>query len=497
MTLKNLFVMLKILILLLLLSCQRSEIFNLSITPLKRGAVMDPSQINFLNEYYIIENVTVRLVEMDAKAGYRLMLASSIEQKSDLEYIVKIKNTGFSNGEKIRIEDVHNSLMRAKQGLNSHVAFNEMIERISIENDSLKIKLKKKVNDFLYFLTLADLSILHSSQAGKKELTVEDWHTASSGPYSYSIENEEVFLTKNPYYKLSSSDYLSKIRLISGKGRDTFEDFTNNLIDIGEFNLNSFEKHLVKLTDTKNLVIIGNNGDMINYLALNVNDPKFKSEYNRQWIQKKMVLHYSLDDKYKNIARKAFQFFTPFVKGFVNEKVIVEEVKSWKDIDITKIPDELKEGITISTYQRAFEVSLRGAFDNLEKVLGIPVKIEANVPSNEFKSFILKRNFEVFLGITSMDQVIVGEAIHFQYFSGAPTFKDVNKKIKRLLFEYQNSGPSKIVGAVNSMAIQMIKDAECVPVFYVASPFFYNKKKFDISGLDEMTYFNLWKIKAL
>ena len=115
---------------------------------------MDPSQINFLNEYYIIENVTVRLVEMDAKAGYRLMLASSIEQKSDLEYIVKIKNTGFSNGEKIRIEDVHNSLMRAKQGLNSHVAFNEMIERISIENDSLKIKMLPKfaafTNDILY-----------------------------------------------------------------------------------------------------------------------------------------------------------------------------------------------------------------------------------------------------------------------------------------------------------------------------------------------------------
>ena len=135
----HLFILLKILILLLLLSCQRSEIFNLSITPLKRGAVMDPSQINFLNEYYIIENVTVRLVEMDAKAGYRLMLASSIEKKSDLEYIVKIKNTGFSNGEIIRIEDVRNSLLRAKQGVNSHVAFNEMVESIIIENDSLKI----------------------------------------------------------------------------------------------------------------------------------------------------------------------------------------------------------------------------------------------------------------------------------------------------------------------------------------------------------------------
>jgi hypothetical protein len=493
----HLFILLKILILLLLLSCQRSEIFNLSITPLKRGAVMDPSQINFLNEYYIIENVTVRLVEMDAKAGYRLMLASSIEKKSDLEYIVKIKNTGFSNGEIIRIEDVRNSLLRAKQGVNSHVAFNEMVESIIIENDSLKIKLSKKVNDFLYFLTLADLSILHSSQTEKKELTVEDWHTASSGPYSYRIMGEEIFLTKNPYYKLSSSNYPSRIRLVSGKGRDTFEDFGNNLIDIGEFNLNSFEKHLAQLTDTKDLVIIGNNGDMINYLALNVDDPKFKSEYNRKWIQKKMVLNYFLDDKYKNIARKAFQFFTPFVKGFVEEKKIVEEVKSWKNINVTIIPDELKKGITISTYQRAFEVSLRGAFDNLEKILGIPVKIEDKVPSNEFKDFILKRNFEVFLGITSMDQIIVGEAINFQYFSGSPTFKDVNKKIKRLLVEYQNSVPSKIVGVVNSMAMQMIKDSECVPVFYVASPFFYNKKKFDISGLDEMTYFNLWKIKVL
>lgn len=479
------------------MSCEKSNTLTMSLTPLKRGAVMDPSRIYFLNEYYILENLTLRLVEMDAKTGYKLMLAASIDQINDSEYVIKIKETYFSNGELITVEDVRDSLMRAKDNKNSHVPFAEIVESIKTENNVLNIKLKKRVNDFMYFLTLADLSILHKSQISKKELLVEDWEKVSSGPFYYSIEGEEVFFKQNHHYKLSSNSYPIKIRLVTARGRDTFNDFKNNVVDIGEFNLNSYEKHLNELNGLENLHVIGNSGDMINYLALNADHPKFKKEYNRQWIQKKILLQYNLDSKYNSIARKAFQFFTPFVKGFVDEKMIVEMVKGWSHIDIERIPEELKDGIRISTYQRAFEVSLRGAFDSLEKVLGIPVKIETNVPSTEFETFINKRKFESFLGITSMDQVIVGESINLYYFSSSPMFKDVNKKIRSLMNLYQHSDPSKTVGIVNEIAFQMVKDSECIPVFYVASPFFYNKNKLDVSGLDEMTYFNLWKIKVL
>jgi hypothetical protein len=485
------------LVMFLCMSCEKSNILNMSMTPLKRGTVMDPSRIYFLNEYYLIENLTVRLVEMDAKSGYKLMLASSIEQKSETEYVVKLKKTSFSNGEVITIDDVRDSLLRAKNNTNSHVPFSEIVQSITSEKDSLRIILKKRVNDFLYFLTLADLSILHKSQLNKSELVVEDWEKVSSGPFYYSVEGEHVFLIKNPYYNLSSLNYPEKIKIISAREKDTFIDFKENRVDIGEFNLNSYEKHLAELNSVSSLHVIGNNGDMINYFALNADHPKFKKEYNRQWIQKKILLSYELDPKYNTVARKAFQFFTPFVKGFAEERKIIEEVKSWTHINTLVVPDELKEGFVISTYQRAFEVSLRGAFSSLEKVLGIPVKIEANVPSTEFESFINKRKFESFLGITSMDQVIVGESINLYYFSSSPMFKDVNKKIRKLMDMYQHSKPSETIGIVNEIAFQMIKDSECVPVFYVASPFFYNKNKLDVSGLDEMTYFNLWKIKVL
>lgn len=470
----------------------------MSMTPLQRGTVMDPSRIYFLNEYYLIENLTVRLVEMDSKSGYKLMLASSIVQKTDLEYDVKIRKTGFSNGELVKIDDVKDSLIRAKGNKGSHIPFGEIVESISVvDNDVLKIKLNKKVNDFLYFLTLADLSILHSSQSKKKEIIVEDWESVSSGPFTYSVEGKDVFLKKNPHYQLSSNEYPEKIRIVSARERDTFTDFKKGLVDLGEFNLNSYEKHIDNLADTEDLHVIGNNGDMINFFALNSDNPKFKKEYNRKWIQKKILLNYKLDPKYENIARKALQFFTPFVKGFLDEKKILEVVEGWSEIDTSRIPDELKEGITVTTYQRAFEVTLRGAFDNLETILGIPVKIETTVPSPEFEKFINKREFEVFLGITSMDQVIVGESINLYYFSSSPMFKDINKKIHKLMDLYKHSDPSKTVSIVNQIALQMIEDAECVPIFYVASPFFYNNKKLDVSGLDEMTYFNLWKIKYL
>lgn len=477
------------------MGCSKPDHLVLSMTPLQRGTVMDPSQIYFLNEYYIIENLTVRLVEMDSVLGYKLMLASKIDQKSPTRYEIRIRDTGFSDGEKITVEHVKDSLKRASQNANSHVAFKEIVKKIESKNDVLIIELNKSVNDFLYFLSLADLSVLHPKQVIKKELVVEDWENLSSGPFMYVITDGEVYLKKNPHYKLSSGDYPEKIRLVTSREKDSFLDFKNGEIDLGEFNLNSYDLHLAELEKINNLHVIGNNGDMINFFALNIDNPKFKNLYNRQWIQKKILSSYSLDSRYKTVARKAFQFLTPQVRGFVSESKIQQEVDSWNHIDLNKVPEELKSGITISTYQRAFEVTLKGAFKDIEKILGIPVRIDASVVSVGFQKFVSKREYEVFLGITSMDQVIVGEAIHLKYFSSTPLFRDPTKKIKKLLDLYQHSEAETTIDIVNKISMQMIEDSECIPVFYVASPFFYNKEKLDIADLDEMTYFNLWKLK--
>lgn len=458
---------------------------------------MDPARIYFLNEYYILENLTVRLVEMDTKVGYKFMLASSIDQKSDTEFHVKIKATSFSNGEPITLLDVKNSFERAILNKGSHIALGEIVQNLEIKNNALVIKLKKHVNDFLYYLTLADLSILHNSQIKKDEILVEDWEKVSSGPYTYSVEGDDIYLVQNPSYKLSDLDYPKRVKLLTARGRDTFVDFKKGEVDLGEFNLNSYERHLSEVSQLSDLKMIGNTGDMINFLALNVGHEKFKNAYNRKWIQKKMLLEYSLDSKYKNVARKAFQFFTPQVRGFVEEEKIINYVKGWNDIDTSKVPEDLKNGIKIHTYQRAFEVTLKGAIDSLESTLGIPVKVEATVPSSEFETFIKKKDYEIFLGVTAMDQVIVGESINLYYFSSSPMFQDVNGEIKKLMSKYQHADVSKTLQYLNDIAFQMVSDSECVPVFYVASPFFYNKSKLDISELDEMTYFNLWKIKEI
>lgn len=486
-----------LLLLSILMSCQKTEILTMSITPIKRGTVMDPSKIYFLNEYYLIENLSVRLVEMDARAGYKMMLASSIDQISDVEYKIQIKETYFSNGELITIEDVYKSFQRASHHENSHVAMKTFVDEITIDGKSLKIKLKKRVNDFYYLLSLADLSVLHSSQVNKKEILIDDWLPVSSGPYTYVIDGEETFLKKNMYFKLTEINYPEKIKLVTSRGKDSFEEFKKGSVDFGEFNLNSYEKHIDELGDVSSLQVIGNPGDMITYLALNINNKKFKSESTRQWLQKKMISEYRLDTKYQGIAQKAYQFLTPMVKGFVSEDEIIKEVNSWSHIDLSKIPKELEDGIVISTYSRAFEVTLSGAFEKLEKTLGIKIQIKNNVPATEYQKFIDKGDYEAFLGITSMDQVIVGEAITLKYFSSSPLFKDPTKKIKTLMEKYQHADPANMVSIVNKISVQMLNDSECIPLFYVASPFFYNKDKLDISGLDEMTYFNLWKIKEI
>ena len=110
-----------ILLIFMNVSCQKTEYLNLSLTPLQRGTVMDPSRIYFLNEYYLIENLSARLVEMDSKSGYKFMLASKIEQDSDLEYRIQIRTTHFSNGDPLTLEDVKASFERALSKTGSHV----------------------------------------------------------------------------------------------------------------------------------------------------------------------------------------------------------------------------------------------------------------------------------------------------------------------------------------------------------------------------------------
>lgn len=482
--------------LVLTFSCNKDSTIRVAITPLNVGAVMDPSKVYFLNEYYLIENLSSRLVEMDAKLGYKLMLASSVTEVTKTHYQIKLKKSFFSNGEEITVLDVLKSFKRAMGEKNSHVQLSSLFERLEIEGSVLNIYLRKRVNDFLYYLTLIDLSVLHESQL-KQELKVEDWLRVTSGAFTYEVTPDgKIFLNKNKYFKLANVDYPDRIELKTVKGRDSFKDFKDNVVDMGEFNLNSYDKHIDDLADEGSLRVIGNTGDMITFLALNVKEKKFSKEYNRRWILKKIIKNFKMADSYEQVSRKAYQFFTPQVRGFLDEDKILKEIESW-DLDLSRIPDELKGGIRISTYRRAFEVTLKGVLNDLDNVLGIPVQIEDNVESGDFKKFIIDNKFESFLGVTSMDQVIVGESINLYYFSSFPMLKDVNGEIKKLMNEYKHSDSTSSSKIVNKISMQMIKDAECIPLFYVASPFFFNSKKLDISNLDELTYFNLWKVKNI
>lgn len=457
---------------------------------------MDPSRVYFLNEYYLIENLSVRLVEMDANSGYKLMLASSITQKSDTEYQVQIKDSKFSNGELIALEDVKRSLERATKNKNSHINFSEILKDLKIEDGFLSIKLNKRTNDFLYYLTLIDLSILHKNQI-KDEIKVEDWSGPTSGAFTYQLAKDgTAYLEKNKYFALSKVNYPERVHLFSAMGRDSFKDFAEDKVDLGEFNLNSYESHLSELGRHKNLQVIGNTGDMITFLALNARKEKFSKEYNRRWIQKKILKSLKVREQYKQVARKAFQFFTPQVRGFLDEKKIIEEVDSW-ELDLNEVPKELKNGIVISTYTRAFEVTIESIVRDLETILGIPVKIENNISSLSFEEYMKKGDFDIFMGITAMDQVIAGESVNLYYFSSSPMLIDVNKKIKPLMDKYKHSSSEDTSAIIKEVSLQMTKDAECIPLFYVASPFFYNKDKVNVSHLDELTYFNLWKIEAI
>ncbi|MBT4790088.1 MAG: hypothetical protein HON90_00830, partial [Halobacteriovoraceae bacterium] len=63
------------------------------------------------------------------------------------------------------------------------------------------------------------------------------------------------------------------------------------------------------------------------------------------------------------------------------------------------------------------------------------------------------------------------------------------------LREYQKTdNPAEEQVFIEKILKQMVVDAECIPLYYIASPFFYNKKILNIDdvNIDEIPQF--WKM---
>jgi len=352
--------------------------------PITKGSIIDPAKVRLAAEYYYIENMTIRLIELLNSGEYENQLAENIEYKNGKKDIYfTIKDAFFSDGTKITTRDIVNTIKRAIligsphsnpkdfiRGANTLKSLDQEIEGLKIiDSKSFRLGLTNPMKEILYFLQLADYGVLHSSQYSKKLLKAEDWMKVTSGPYHLNDDlnfeaNKTVLNFNKKMPKLVVPEYF--------EDRELLNRLRKNNLHTGTIKFSDYVKIKEELKLFSDLTVFGGIGDGIVTLTLNINSNKFESIKTRQWLQKKILEGYKIKKDQESYMKKAYQYFLPGAKGYVDENQVKHILA---DINLTEIPKELKNGISIRTLESMKNYVPETFKEDVESALGIPVTI--------------------------------------------------------------------------------------------------------------------------
>lgn len=491
-----------------------NEHITVLLKPTLHNDVLDPSYIQYTADYFLLENLTLRLIGLSSKGLYENILAESISSNEDKSvYTVKIKPAHFSNGEQISLKDVYFSIKRILIHGSTHSNIKEFIlggdhvksldddvEGLKIKGDSLIIKFKKPYKEFLYCVQMPDFGILHKSQYMKPKLRGEDWTAITSGPYSLLYEDNSIFLKANNKSLTYKNDIPQKVKLVAQYSvEDPIKMLESGNADMGSLPLSLYLKNEKRINSMEQYKIFATSTDKIVFLVLNPKSKKFKELKTRQWVQKNIVNKFLIDStKYKNYARKAIEYFVPQSKAYLPEHEIIQLVNSWTDLKETEVPYQLKDGINILTYNSIPKIFPTEILDGVKSSLQVPIEINSSLSMGEMQERYDKKEFDAFLAVVAMDYKAIGETLNLLYNSNNPTLNDIDGSIKKLALKYQESkNEQEEKNILRDIVIKMTEQSECIPLFYVAHPFFYNTNRLNTSDMNIFESLQIWKVHEL
>jgi ABC-type transport system substrate-binding protein len=472
--------------------------------------IIDPAKMPFVQEYFIIDNSTAKLVATGDNDEYINDLAEVIEFSDENKTIyVKIKTASFSDGSPILAKDVAYSLKRASLLGSPHTNIenlwlgSEQLKSIDddipgiqvISDNELRLKLTRETKEILYFLSLIDLAVLHQSQYKKDLLTADDWTGVTSGAYRVDFDEQQtMLLIANTNTLNSNLEMPQKVVLAGYKGEEAIARIEKKDLDFGMITFADYLANQKRIEDVRGYDIISDKSDGIVHLTLNINSDLFKTLSTRQWIQRKILDSLIIPKQYSNIASRAQQYFLPGAKGYVPE---TELHGLLSHVNNDQVPREIQQGFTIRTVSGMNYYMPPDLDAILSKTLGVPVKIDATISGSDYtKEIHEQRNFEASIIGVGMSYKVIGEAMNLVYLSKNPTFLDPSGKIKNLLKTYQEEDDTeKEIQIINQIIKQMVYDAECIPLYYFASPYFINKETVQSSKLNLKESVKFYKFK--
>ena len=493
------------------MNTQNEETLSIIITNLKNDRELDPIDYRFGVQYVYLDNLNIRLVQLDSNGNYEKYLASSIKVSEDkLHYHFTIKDAYFSDGTKITLTDVLKSFKRAIlhntphttpkefiKGADKLTDLDDEIEGLKIIDDKLYIGLNHPVKELFYFLQLADYAILHPNKYNKKEILLSDWYQESSGPYFLQSENNELYFVKNEHFFKDKphSKAPKRIKPIGMYDKNSYELMKEGKADFGEINFSDFMKYHDKYKELKDYKLVGGKYSSIVHITLNIKSDKFKSNATRQWFNKRVLDFFKVKEDQKAYMAKANQYFLPGAKGYIENENLNTLLD---DININEIPSALKNGVIINALETMKPLLPENIDEQLSNSLGISAKVVFDIKREDYLKSLKERKFDATIIMTSMSYKVLAETLNLSYKSKNPTLLDPTGNIDKLLSDYQKEYDNeKEAEIIKSILKQMVIDSECVPVFYGAFPKFYNTKKLSIDDLNLSESIQFWKLNQI
>ncbi|MCM2351936.1 MAG: ABC transporter substrate-binding protein [Bacteriovoracaceae bacterium] len=468
---------------------------TVALAPQKIGLVLDPLSTEYTNQFYLLENLTQRLVSLDETGNYKFELAQSITKTNELEFVIKIKNGFFSNGEPITLVDVKKSLDRTISRGSQHVDLKEYVSKTEIKNDALYVYLRKYSKNFLYYLSLPDMGILHPDQYSKDVITCDDFIRVASGPFSYFYDGKDYFLLKNQFYSITQTNYPEKVKLIGSWGYDIMDMTLKGDLTLGQVGLRKYLAKIDQLSEKSKVRIIGTPSDSLTYIIFNEKSSSFKNKEHRRWLRTIIDKNFSVPVKYQDLGRRSKQYFPPESKAFLSEEKVDEVLKQQY---LKSKPADFPENVNIYTYTSAYDVTLEPLLKQLELIPDINIKIHDTIDPYKKAEMFKNGEIDIFIQIMSTDVRMPVEAINFEFFSQDAALKDFDGSVRNHFDTYLATKSSDLeIESLQEISKAILRNDQMIPLFHSAIPIAYDSTQVNLEGLSHLFIFNFWKMKTI
>lgn len=457
---------------------------------------LDPSNLALSDQYMAMDNLLIKLLELNKGNDYSHLLAEKIEvSNNNTDFEITLAKSKFSDGSLIEANDVVNSFKRVIIKGSSHVPLKDLVigaDNLKSIEDSIeglksegtakvRIKLKKPTKEFFYYLTMADMGILHKSQYTSDKMS-NDKFKITSGAYRL----EDGKLVRNDDYIEFNNNSPLLVEFVNPPSIGSTKDFngydlgTSSFIDKESGASTTLQSPYRYITSTYN---------MLCYIVLNTNSELFKNINNRQFINRKIIE--KLESPTSNpFFKKATQFFLPdsfaFQKKFDHRDSLKDNLQ----------PNEaLEKGFRILATKGTKKYTFSSLEKKLQDILGIKVEISFSDEIERYSERKKKRDFDAYLVPTSMSYGVVTESLNILYKAPVRFGNNPSNKIIELIDQYQ-SNLQKNENVIEEITKEMTRESEIIPLFYVSSPYFYNSDRIDISQMNVNESLKFWKMNV-